>query len=222
MQPPPQHLLHLARRGVYTHSSRSIASMVTVICAADPYGGSLLEAVIEHLTTRPGLQVEDRGVFSNYWQAAHQVAGEVEAAVAAAAAGQRLAVVLRAVVIDSSGQVGWAEDCEGSLRGGVCAGLASSSLVTSACARRWRRPTCVSPAAVAKQPPSHAVCSLHTLFVNRACASWPTSTPTSSQWCAPHPTPLALPAAHVAPTHSASVAAPRLLTRPAGDWGGID
>lgn len=75
-----------------------------VLLASDPFGGSLREALAEHLASRsPTLQVEDRGAFAKYYQAAHQVAGEVEAA-AAARADPRPPPLL-AVLVDSSGAV---------------------------------------------------------------------------------------------------------------------
>jgi ribose 5-phosphate isomerase RpiB len=51
-----------------------------IICACDSYGSSLLDALVEHLQCKPDLEVDNRGVFHKYYEAAHQVAGEIEAA----------------------------------------------------------------------------------------------------------------------------------------------
>lgn len=71
-----------------------------IILACDGYGAPLAEAVAQHLrATRPDIALEDRGNRSKYYEAAHQVAGEVEAA---AAAGR---TDVRAVLCCGSGQV---------------------------------------------------------------------------------------------------------------------
>ena len=78
----------------------------TVLLASDPYGSSLRESLVSQLAARgPGVRVEDRGAFSNYWQAAQSVGGELEAAAAAAARAGRPPPPMLGVLIDSSGVV---------------------------------------------------------------------------------------------------------------------
>jgi hypothetical protein len=55
-----------------------------VICACDPWGSSLHRRLVEHLRGKgAGVDVDDRGLFGKYYEAAHAVGGEVEAAAAA-------------------------------------------------------------------------------------------------------------------------------------------
>ncbi|KAL4452762.1 hypothetical protein ABPG75_008424 [Micractinium tetrahymenae] len=55
-----------------------------ILVASDSYGGSMAQAVVEHLrASRPDIEVEDRGVQPAYYTAAYAMAAEVEAAAAA-------------------------------------------------------------------------------------------------------------------------------------------
>ncbi|EFN50685.1 hypothetical protein CHLNCDRAFT_142651 [Chlorella variabilis] len=69
-----------------------------IICACDPYGSALHTKLVQHLGSKPGVEVDNRGRFSKYYVAAHGVAGEVEAAAAAGRSD------LRALLICGSGQ----------------------------------------------------------------------------------------------------------------------
>ena len=70
-----------------------------IILACDSYGAPLAQVVAEHLQTRPGIDIADRGTYEKYYEAAHQVAREVDEA---AASGR---TDVRAVLCCGSGQV---------------------------------------------------------------------------------------------------------------------